>query len=237
VSRGRVRTRCAGFLDRCAFDDLVEGSAHGGEGLEGRVDSRSFCVKAALNSVTWDRGATIESVWAAIDKVVSRTDLTAAVANLTILPPPEADPGGQWRETLLDRYQIVRRFVPQLCEVVTIRDPESLTVLRKMCEAMFPRVDIGEVIIDVMGWHPGFVEAFSSASGGKTRLDDLDITIAAALTAHALNIGFTPVISGQYCQPCELLPTMRAFRRAIGAGFIEWRYGQRLLGRCLDRTR
>lgn len=48
---------------------------------------------------------------------------------------------------------------------------------------MLPRVDIGEVIIDVMGWHRGFVEAFASASGGKTRLDDLDITIAAALTA------------------------------------------------------
>ena len=47
----------------------------------------------------------------------------------------------------------------------------------------------------MISWHPRFVEAFTAASGGETRLADLDVTIAAALTAHALNIGYTPVIS------------------------------------------
>ncbi|HEX7461469.1 MAG TPA: transposase [Dermatophilaceae bacterium] len=42
---------------------------------------------------------------------------------------------------------------------------------------------------------PGFVEAFTAVSGGQTRLGDLHVTIAAALTAHALNVGYTPVIS------------------------------------------
>jgi hypothetical protein len=37
---------------------------------------------------------------------------------------------------------------------------------------------------------------FTAASGGQNRLDDLHVTIAAALTAHALSVGFTPVISG-----------------------------------------
>jgi TnpA family transposase len=60
---------------------------------------------------------------------------------------------------------------------------------------MLPRVDIGEVILEVISWHPRFVEAFTAASGGETRLADLDVTIAAALMAHALNIGYTPVIS------------------------------------------
>ncbi len=60
---------------------------------------------------------------------------------------------------------------------------------------MVPRVDIGEVILEVMSWHPRFVEAFTAASGGESRLIDLNVTIAAALTAHALNIGYTPVIS------------------------------------------
>ena len=46
-----------------------------------------------------------------------------------------------------------------------------------------------------MSWQPGFVEAFTAASGGEARLSDMHVTIAAALTAHALNIGYTPVIS------------------------------------------
>jgi len=38
-------------------------------------------------------------------------------------------------------------------------------------------------------------EAFTSVSGGRSRLADLHITIAAALTAQALNIGYTPLSS------------------------------------------
>jgi TnpA family transposase len=80
-------------------------------------------------------------------------------------------------------------------KVDAIPDPASLTDLRRRCEAMLPRVDIGEVVLEVMTWVPGFVEAFTAASGGEPRLADLDISIAAALTAQALNIGYTPVIS------------------------------------------
>jgi hypothetical protein len=76
-----------------------------------------------------------------------------------------------------------------------IPDPPSLSALRPQLEAMVPRVDIGELILEVMSWLPGFVAAFTAASGGESRLADLDVTIAAALTAHALNIGYTPVIS------------------------------------------
>ncbi len=43
---------------------------------------------------------------------------------------------------------------------------------------------------------PGvFVAAFTPASGGQALLDDLGVTVASALTAHALNVGFTPVIT------------------------------------------
>jgi len=76
-----------------------------------------------------------------------------------------------------------------------VPDPPSLTALRGRLERMVPKVDVGEVILEVMSWLPGFVAAFTAASGGETRLADLDVTIAAALTAHALNIGYTPVIS------------------------------------------
>lgn len=80
-------------------------------------------------------------------------------------------------------------------KIEAIADPPSLTALRERCEAMVPHVDIGEMVLEVMSWVPGFVEAFTAVSGGRSRLADLDITIAAALTAQALNVGYIPVIS------------------------------------------
>jgi len=80
-------------------------------------------------------------------------------------------------------------------KIDAVPDPPSLTDLRRRCEAMLPRVDMGELVLEVMSWHPGFTEAFTAASGGASRLGDLPVTIAAALTAHALNVGFTPVLA------------------------------------------
>ena len=60
---------------------------------------------------------------------------------------------------------------------------------------MLPRVDLPDLILEVMAWHPGLVAAFAGVSGGRSRLGDLHVTIAAALTAHALNVGYVPVIS------------------------------------------
>ncbi|MGH3155170.1 MAG: hypothetical protein ACRDNF_01130, partial [Streptosporangiaceae bacterium] len=59
--------------------------------------------------------------------------------------------------------------------------------------AMLPRADLPEVILEVMTWIPAFTAAFTSASGGRTRLDDLHVSVAACLTAQALNIGYVPV--------------------------------------------
>jgi len=59
---------------------------------------------------------------------------------------------------------------------------------------MLPRVSVPEVILEVMSWLPGFVNAFTSVSGGRTRLADLHVTVAACLSAHAMNIGFDPIV-------------------------------------------
>jgi TnpA family transposase len=75
-----------------------------------------------------------------------------------------------------------------------IPEPASLVELRRQVNAMLPRVDLPEVILEVMAWEPRFVEAFTAASGGRTRLGDLNISIAACLTAHALNIGYSPIV-------------------------------------------
>ena len=83
-----------------------------------------------------------------------------------------------------------RLHVPKL---TAIPEPPSLVDLRKRVAAMLPRVDLPEVILEVMAWVPEFTAAFTSASGGRTRLDDLHVSVAACLTAQALNIGYAPV--------------------------------------------
>jgi hypothetical protein len=75
-----------------------------------------------------------------------------------------------------------------------LEEPASLIELRRDVNALLPRVDLPEVILEVMSWEPGFVAAFIAASGGQTRLADLQVTIAACLTAHALNIGSSPIV-------------------------------------------
>jgi len=74
-----------------------------------------------------------------------------------------------------------------------IPDPPSLIELRKLVQAMLPRVGLPEVILEVMSWLPGFVQAFASVSGGRSRLGDLHVSIAACLAARAMNIDFVEV--------------------------------------------
>jgi len=302
----------------------------------------------------------LEEIWDAIETVVSRSELRAAVASITeVVPAPDADPDGEWRTSLVERFGVVRRFLPQLCATIrfgataeaapvldalrdlpgllearptkraptgyldaervavdvvhpswrrlvfppgrpdgtvdragyvfcvleqfhqrlrrrdifaaassrwadpkaqllagaawdtargpvlnalqlpevpdallqdqsraldgalrhiagrveadevsidaegrlhaakidAIADPPSLTDLRSRCEAMLPEVDIGELVLEVMTWEPRFLEAFTAVSGGQSRLADLHVSVAAGLTAQALNIGYRPIVS------------------------------------------
>src|SRR5450755_1362658 len=75
-----------------------------------------------------------------------------------------------------------------------IPDSASLIQLRKLVQVMLPRIGLPEVIVEVMSWLPGFVGAFTSVSDGRTRLEDLDVSIAACLSAHAMNIDFTELV-------------------------------------------
>ena len=58
---------------------------------------------------------------------------------------------------------------------------------------MLPRVDLPEVILEVMSWAPELAAAFTAVSGGRSRLDDLPTSIAACLAAHSMNIGYRPI--------------------------------------------
>jgi hypothetical protein len=76
-------------------------------------------VGVLLESTTWGPEITLELVWDAIDSVVSRTELRAAVANITdVAPAPGADPDAEWRATLVARFAVVRPFLPLLCTAI-----------------------------------------------------------------------------------------------------------------------
>ena len=74
-------------------------------------------------------------------------------------------------------------------------EPASLVVMRSAVNAMLPRVDLPEVLLEVFSW-TGADQAFTSVTGGEARLRDLPVTIAALLVAHGCNVGFTPVVGG-----------------------------------------
>ncbi|NKY60933.1 Tn3 family transposase [Nocardia flavorosea] len=79
--------------------------------------------------------------------------------------------------------------------LTAVPDPPSLTDLRRRVEAMLPRIDLPELVLEVMSWHPGFTEAFTHVSGNPARVADLGLSVAAVLCAHAMNVGFGPVTS------------------------------------------
>ncbi|MEV0234173.1 transposase [Nonomuraea sp. NPDC050786] len=73
-------------------------------------------------------------------------------------------------------------------------EPPSLVDLRKRVAGMLPRVDLPELLLEVMGRVPGFEAAFTSVAGGVSKLADFHVSVAACLTASALNIGYAPVV-------------------------------------------
>lgn len=59
-------------------------------------------------------------------------------------------------------------------------EPESLLALQDAVNAILPRVDLPEALLEVFSWS-GADTAFTSIAGGEARLKDLNVTIAALL--------------------------------------------------------
>ena len=74
-----------------------------------------------------------------------------------------------------------------------LEEPESLPRLREAVDALMPRVDLPEVLLEVQAW-TGFADAFTHASEGRSRAGDLATSVCAALVAEACNIGLRPLI-------------------------------------------
>lgn len=142
------------------------------------------------------------------------------------------------RAALLDgTYREVAARVPDNAQIVFDDDgrlhfaalepepePASLLDLRAAVNAMLPRVDLPEVLLEVMAW-TGADQAFTSVTGGEARLKDLHVTIAALLVAHGCNVGYTPVMGAadplkygrlsHVDQTCLRLATYRAANAAL----------------------
>lgn len=139
------------------------------KGRPRRRNLRSRARRATrIESAESDPATTLEQVWEAVDAVVSRSNLRAAVANLTAtLPPPDTDVAGEWRAELIERYAVVRSFVPQLCRAIefgaTAEAAPVLDALRELPELLEARatkrapagwLDAARIAADVVpvGW-------------------------------------------------------------------------------------
>jgi hypothetical protein len=95
--------------------------------------------------------ASVPEMMAAVEQVVSREDLAAAVESVReLLPPPgESDDGdAEWRAALVDRYATVKPFIDMLASVIpwgcTEAGTELLAALRalpKLLAARKPGMD------------------------------------------------------------------------------------------------
>jgi hypothetical protein len=61
--------------------------------------------------------------------------------------------------------------------LVAVPDPPSLIDLRRRVEKMLPKIDLPELVLEVMSWHPGFIEAFTHVSGNDARVADLGLGV------------------------------------------------------------
>ncbi|WP_106253053.1 Tn3 family transposase [Nonomuraea fuscirosea] len=72
-------------------------------------------------------------------------------------------------------------------------ESESLAWLRAVCQAMLPRIDLPELLLEVHAW-TGFLDAYVHLADISTRMHDLPKTLVALLISEACNVGLTPVI-------------------------------------------
>jgi hypothetical protein len=132
-----------------------------------------------------DQDVTLAEIWEAIDDVVPRWELRAALESIAALTPaPQADPGGEWRALLVERYAVVRKFVPLLVRTIdfgaTAEAAAVLDALRELPDLMDARatrrvpagyLDEQLVALDVVpaGWWERLVMAPERPAGTVDR--------------------------------------------------------------------
>ncbi len=85
-----------------------------------------------------------------------------------------------------------------------LEEPDSLKALRAEVARRMPRVDLPDVVLEIMG-RTGFAKAFTHLSERHARVEDFATSLGAALVATGCNIGFAPMIQ-------ESIPALRRER-------------------------
>lgn len=89
--------------------------------------------------------------------------------------------------------RVGRRDVLTLTPLDKLDEPASLVDLRRDVTTRLPRVDLTEVLLEVLAW-TDFAAEFRHVSEGDARVGDLDLSLCAVLLAEACNIGLEPLV-------------------------------------------
>lgn len=83
------------------------------------IEATGDQVDVATGEVLTPAPASVQEVRAAIEAVVPRQQLTAALeAIIELTPPTDSDADESWRAMLVGRFTMVRPFLPRLYEVI-----------------------------------------------------------------------------------------------------------------------
>ena len=74
-----------------------------------------------------------------------------------------------------------------------VEEPPSLIQLREQVEALLPRVDLTDAVLEIHGY-TGFADEFTHISEGNARVENLALSICAVLVGQACNIGIEPLV-------------------------------------------
>jgi TnpA family transposase len=77
-----------------------------------------------------------------------------------------------------------------------LEEPASLMELRRQVDALIPRVDLPEALLEVQAW-TGFADEFHHISERRTQVQDLALSVCAVLTAEACNLPLEPVVRNE----------------------------------------
>jgi TnpA family transposase len=75
-------------------------------------------------------------------------------------------------------------------------EPASLIELRDQVNALIPRVDLPEALLEVQAL-TGFADEFEHINGRVTEVEDLALSACAVLTAEACNISLAPIVQNE----------------------------------------
>jgi hypothetical protein len=78
-----------------------------------------------------------------------------------------------------------------------LEEPPNLIKLRDQVDALLPRIDLTDVVLEIHGY-TGFADEFTHISEGTARVENLALSICAALVAEACNIGIEPLIDSTH---------------------------------------